>query len=194
MGIFDFAKVIMRLASDGTLAKEPSLRLRWAEARDVGDVWDLLSAAGAGIFVGKSSRVLAECLRTSRELERRGGDLPLFGAAVAHWGDDPIGAACCVRSSNAVQLLWIGVTPSRRRLGVGRELLRFVCGAATPGVEPLVTLVPEDLTGAAKFFAACGWRVDRRRPLVPARFETADQGIVFVERNGCDRIVSVRIA
>ena len=194
MGIFDLACRLLRLAANTTVEREPTLRVRWAEMGDVCDVWDLLHEAGAGIFVGKSPNELANCMAFGRQIARSGVDLPMFGAAVATWRDEVIGAACCVQSSDAVQLLWVGVAPSRRRLGVGRELLRFVAQAAEPGVKPLVALVPEDLVAACNFFKGCGWQVDRRRPLIPAQFESADQAVVFVDRNSCEDLIRVRIA
>lgn len=66
-------------------------------------------------------------------------------------------------SVGAVTISWVGVSPARRRIGVGRHLLeRVVVGASRLGARRLEATVDAGDTDAVGFFSGVGFEVERR--------------------------------
>ena len=77
-------------------------------------------------------------------------------------------------SPAAVSVVWVGVTPARRRRGIGRHLIdRVAFGASRLGARRLEATVDAGDAQAVAFFAASGFEVERRTAEVRVAGEDA---------------------
>lgn len=167
MGAIEFFRRLVDRIDSPVVAKEPTLRVRWAEpGDDLGDAWRILASCGGGIYAGDEPGALTDCLYWSASAAKLDPPMPLFLLAVATWGEHAIGVACGVVGAEGVSVTWVAVCPSRRRLGVGRQLLRMFEAKAEAADASLFTVVPESILEACCFFRQCGWSASQSRPIV----------------------------
>lgn len=189
MGAIDYFRRLIDRLDAPVVAKEPTLQVRWAQpGDDLGDAWRILASCGGGVHAGSSPAELGDCVHWSATIASTESTLPRFLFAVATWGSDVIGAACGVSGAEGVVVHWVAVCPSRRRLGVGRQLLGMFEAVAEVDDALLCTSVPESILEMCGFFKRCGWSASRLHPVVDLGFGPAVPMIRFRDREQVVRI------
>lgn len=91
-------------------------------------------------------------------------EIPGFFGEIGWVRDDPIGFAIALALGEEAEILSLGVTPARRRAGMGSALLDSICSdARRRGAERVILEVAVDNKAARALYATRGFTVVGRR-------------------------------